>query len=139
MERSKFTMVNMFSMHINNFFFYFIYFSYSLRNVYFLGCLYLGLLHVGTSLFPPGEGAWMETRGQGLMSEYIPCPITDTRSSTSALSQCFRLQSICSPLSALFSASAGCRCARFWRHWMMHGADVVSTCFIRCYQLVNGM
>ena len=52
-ERSKFTIVNMFSMHINNFFFYFIYFSYSLRTVYFLDCLYLGLLGVGTSLFPP--------------------------------------------------------------------------------------
>ena len=52
-ERSKFTIVNMFSMHINNFFFYFIFFSYSLRTVYFLDCLYLGLLGVGTSLFPP--------------------------------------------------------------------------------------
>ena len=52
-ERSKFTIVNMFSMHINNFFFYFIYFSYSLRTVYFLDCLYLGLLGVRTSLFPP--------------------------------------------------------------------------------------
>ena len=40
-------------MHINNIFFYFIYFSYSLRTVYFLDCLYLGLLGVGTSLFPP--------------------------------------------------------------------------------------
>ena len=54
-ERSKFTIVNMFSMHINNFFFYFIYFSYSLRTVYFLDCLYLGLLGVGTSLFPPSN------------------------------------------------------------------------------------
>ena len=53
MERSKFTIVNMLSMHINNFFLYFIYFSYSLRTVYFLDCLYLGLLGVGTSLFPP--------------------------------------------------------------------------------------
>ena len=33
----------------------------------------------------------------------------------------------------LSSASAGCRCARYWRHWMMHEASVVSTCFIRCY------
>ena len=54
-KRSKFTIVNMFSMHINNIFFYFIYFSYSLRTVYFLDCLYLGLLGVGTSLFPPVE------------------------------------------------------------------------------------
>ena len=54
-ERSKFTIVNMFSMHINNFFFYFIYFSNSLRTVYFLDCLYLGLLGVGTSLFPPAN------------------------------------------------------------------------------------
>ena len=54
-ERSKFTIVNMFSMHINIFFLYFIYFSYSLRSVYFLDCLYLGLLGVGTSLFPPLE------------------------------------------------------------------------------------
>ena len=58
-KRSKFTIVNMFSMHINNFFFYFIYFSYSLRTVYFLDCLYLGLLGVGTSLFPPCE-EWCE-------------------------------------------------------------------------------
>ena len=65
-ERSKFTIVNMFSMHINNFFFYFIYFSYSLRTVYFLDCLYLGLLGVGTSLFPPTgyqvSGQWLHMK-----------------------------------------------------------------------------
>ena len=60
-ERSKFTIVNMFSMHINNFFFYFIYFSYSLRTVYFLDCLYLGLLGVGTSLFPPAWSRFRDT------------------------------------------------------------------------------